>query len=312
MHVKTRPSAVICGRILCRFYHLNLSLNIIRSCRDGVEKPPPMSKRNVEAICANTKGTSYTNSQPNSPVARRPKPRAKAILKPCEKPDARLQHLESLHQKTNVKKNLKISDQHRIKVGDEGSSPSAAKGKGKRRVAPNFDFDFVDLDEGRKKPNFDLAEVVDSDTELPDPHEILDAYGGATQQNRPPSDPSETNYSNSEVDALIRNAPLFGSSTSDSPLGTKFDHASPAEQIAADKISRESSSLPTWTTLSPSPLARKRKASVEHTPPRTQRRKVSKQVTSPRIFSLPDAQVRRGLWAIITDSILSSSHYRAS
>lgn len=114
------------------------------------------------------------------------------------KTDQTLDDLDKLHKSTNVQQNLKLSQGHRIKLDPSPSAPSI---KRKNRPVPNFDIEFasiatVDTD------ILDLPASLDDDDDLPAPHEIL-----ASSNNKKRNHSSEDNYSNSELDALIRDIP---------------------------------------------------------------------------------------------------------
>ncbi|KAL6301585.1 hypothetical protein BKA93DRAFT_452267 [Sparassis latifolia] len=197
-------------------------MKLAASCRDGVEKPPPMSKKRIEALCASEESTVQSCEHPKTGSVHevededvvKPKAKQKPKVRPCDKPDARLQQLDSLHEQTNVKENLKLPEGRRIKLDSQCSTD--IRDKGKRRAKPNFDLEFSCLhDEAAAR--LDITELTDdSDDDLPDARDILDGYSThLKRQKQPPSDPSETNYSNSEVDALIRAVPV---SAPDAPI----------------------------------------------------------------------------------------------
>ncbi|EPS99015.1 hypothetical protein FOMPIDRAFT_1031123 [Fomitopsis schrenkii] len=165
-------------------------------CKEGLDKPPPMSKKRVEAICVAAGGSPSTElfgSPPTGPVqAIRPedvpRPKPKAKVKPCDRPDARLKHLDSLHAKTQVQESLRISAGQRIKLEDHWAHGTEA---GLTEQAATLSSDV--------EANLDY-----SDDDLPEPGELLRGLTGSYQGKKASSDSSSAKYANSEVDALIR------------------------------------------------------------------------------------------------------------
>lgn len=121
-------------------------------------------------------------------------------------PSASLRQLQALHKSSGTDSRLKIHDGKRIKLfHSDGVQHARTKTKNK----PNFDMDFSVLKEGGDGVTREtcLMEVSDSE-ELPEPHELVrtsvrgagDAYGGLTSH--------ASDYSDSDMDALIRDAHL--------------------------------------------------------------------------------------------------------
>ncbi|KAJ3930521.1 MAG: DEAD-domain-containing protein [Lentinula lateritia] len=170
------------------------------SCREGLRVPPKsktgaVAKTTVKPNVVNdtqnqTKSKGFLSNFKPTPSKPKPKPRVKT--------DQTLDDLDKLHKSTNVQQNLKLSQGHRIKLDPSPSAPSI---KRKNRPVPNFDIEFasiatVDTD------ILDLPASLDDDDDLPAPHEIL-----ASSNNKKRNHSSEDNYSNSELDALIRDIP---------------------------------------------------------------------------------------------------------
>ncbi|KAJ3864985.1 hypothetical protein EV359DRAFT_39824 [Lentinula novae-zelandiae] len=169
-------------------------------CREGLRVPPKsktgaVAKTTVKPNVVNdtqnqTKSKGFLSNFKGTPSKPKPKPRVKT--------DQTLDDLDKLHKSTNVQQNLKLSQGHRIKLDPSPSAPSI---KRKDRPVPNFDIEFasiatVDTD------ILDLPASLDDDDDLPAPHEIL-----ASSKNKKRNYSSEDNYSNSELDALIRDIP---------------------------------------------------------------------------------------------------------
>ncbi|KAJ4493398.1 hypothetical protein C8R41DRAFT_764528 [Lentinula lateritia] len=169
-------------------------------CREGLRVPPKsktgaVAKTTVKPNVVNdtqnqTKSKGFLSNLKPTPSKPKPKPRVKT--------DQTLDDLDKLHKSTNVQQNLKLSQGHRIKLDPSPSAPSI---KRKNRPVPNFDIEFasiatVDTD------ILDLPASLDDDDDLPAPHEIL-----ASSNNKKRNYSSEDNYSNSELDALIRDIP---------------------------------------------------------------------------------------------------------
>ncbi|KAJ3923241.1 P-loop containing nucleoside triphosphate hydrolase protein [Lentinula edodes] len=173
---------------------------IVSVCREGLRVPPKsktgaVAKTTVKPNVVNdpqnqTKSKGFQSNFKRTPSKPKPKPRVKT--------DQTLDDLDKLHKSTNVQQNLKLSQGHRIKLDPSPSGPSI---KRKNRPIPNFDIEFasiatVDTD------ILDLPASLDDDDDLPAPHEIL-----ASSKNKKRNYSSEDNYSNSELDALIRDIP---------------------------------------------------------------------------------------------------------
>lgn len=111
----------------------------------------------------------------------------------------RLQDLESLHLRTNVTSNLKLSPGHRLKL----DPPEQLKRK--RKPIPDFDIDFADLNDSQipKISAYDET-PIDGEEDLPEAHDMFKEVSTAGFK----TPPSETSYSNSDIDSLIRNIPL--------------------------------------------------------------------------------------------------------
>ncbi|KAE9393645.1 P-loop containing nucleoside triphosphate hydrolase protein [Gymnopus androsaceus JB14] len=165
-------------------------------CREGLSDPP---KTKASAAAKSNRNEIQKQSSLNfSATKRSPK------TKPKKSHVKTLDDLENLHQSTNVQKNLNMPKGHRIKLQP---SPNVVS-KRKKGPPPNFDIEFSTIasaDTGHR----DVPAFLDDDDELPAASEIFSSTKKRTQ-------PSDDNYSNSEVDALICDLPsddlLFGAS----------------------------------------------------------------------------------------------------
>ncbi|KAI0333545.1 P-loop containing nucleoside triphosphate hydrolase protein [Cubamyces sp. BRFM 1775] len=167
-------------------------------CRDGLEKPPPMTKKRIEALIAGDNGPapSHASSQRKTTTRNDGEPKHKGTSKS-------LQRLEALHERTGVEKNLRLEEGGRIKLQSELSSQSQPS----RKPVPQFDVEFTRLKHEPSAAATTPMELSDSDEDLPDPGSYLRMHSKSRPTEQPDSSAS-TSYSNSEFDALIANAPV--------------------------------------------------------------------------------------------------------
>lgn len=169
------------------------------SCREGTEKPPQWTKKRVETTYPTEEPPKKHNVQIPKPV---PKPKVVAKSKTQDRPDSRLKDLETLHQKANVNASIRLPEGCRIKIAEPARIFKDDKAKQHKSV-PKFDPAFADLKQGELKvTTFDCSILEPSDDELPDAREVLAAY---TQPQKESS--SDTGYTNSEFDDLVRDIP---------------------------------------------------------------------------------------------------------
>lgn len=209
-----------------------------------------MSRKRVEAICAEDhtqsklKRPSSAEAAPETLTGGKLKAKQKSkASKLHDKSDAHLRHLESLHDKTHVRQNLKLPAHQRITLGDEGSSSKSKKSK---EQSTGDDIDPGDSD----------------DSDLPDPLQLLDAFSSSERQKDFGSDGSESNYSNSEIDALIRAAPSGDLS------GSRKESKAP--QVLDSQPSRSPAPDVSWLTT-PSPPSKRKPESCGPLPKRVKR-----------------------------------------
>ncbi|RDX56453.1 P-loop containing nucleoside triphosphate hydrolase protein [Lentinus brumalis] len=209
-------------------------------CRDGLAKPPPMTKKRLEAIVgarvSPTKAETSTARSEQSTSKVKPKP--KEVPKPQVKPDRSLKHLEALHEQTGVKESLHLGDRSRIKL-DTDLQDGPKRG---RKPVPVFDLEFACLDDGPTKPKIDDSSMLsDSDDDLPDARGILSSLRRPDPR-QPTAVSDSTDYGDPEFDDLIADLPLASDSCTAAaqehvlhPLGRLFlpaFHSSPVTSPA--------------------------------------------------------------------------------
>lgn len=172
--------------VACIILH-ELSKRPFHSCREGFEKPPPQSKKRT-GLDPDTKSDFLSKPKDKT------KPKTSAA-----RSDHTLEDLETIHKRTNVTDSLKLPEGRRLKLEPV---PSA---KTKSKPRPNFDIKFADLKDDKPSAySYDLKDIDEDADDLPEAHEILTLQHLSTKSSLSP----ETNYSSSEIDALIRDAPL--------------------------------------------------------------------------------------------------------
>ncbi|KAK7038046.1 ATP-dependent DNA helicase MER3 [Favolaschia claudopus] len=147
-------------------------------CREGLAEPPKSSKKRSEAI--STHKTEWT-AIASPPHSKKPK-----------KSDNMMEDLENLHQRSNV--SLKLPEGGRLKLDSTSS-------KRKERPPLNFNVELSQLTDETPTTSFTVPALKDDDDDLLAPDQLLTA-----SRNQRESSP-ETNYSDSEIDSLIRRAP---------------------------------------------------------------------------------------------------------
>ncbi|KZT02310.1 P-loop containing nucleoside triphosphate hydrolase protein [Laetiporus sulphureus 93-53] len=184
-------------------------------CHEGLPKPPPMSKKRIEALCTEEssqnkldKSTVGSDNGSRHTDSSKAKATTKVKSKPCDKAGAQLKRLDALHEKTNVKANLKLSPGQRIKL-DKSVNTSGEGLKG-RSIGSGLTSLRVD---NKADTGDDVISIDDSDNDadLPEPSDLLNSFGNGKRKGCDVAIPSDdtTHYSNSEVDAALRDAPLY-------------------------------------------------------------------------------------------------------
>ena len=161
--------------------------------------------------------------------------------------ERKFKDLEALHEQTST---LKLTKGQRLKVNSQKQI------RRQRRPFHGFDITFADLSDPLSKSNTEAAyhpDDEDDGEDLPEVHDILNTISTSVEARTPSSD---MNYSNSEVDSLIR--------------------AIPSDDIRAIKVeSVQLSKQPGYSPafLSTPPPPSKRDCDMGPTPPPTKRRK---------------------------------------
>ncbi|KAI1794643.1 P-loop containing nucleoside triphosphate hydrolase protein [Ganoderma leucocontextum] len=173
-------------------------------CRDGLRKPPPMTKKRLEAIVAGDVSPQKAVASSSKAATRSINPRDamnKPKPRPIVKSDRPLKNLEALHDRMGVKENLHLGDRTRIKLDtDLGSAPPTRK----RKPAPNFDLEFAQIHDDRPgKVHLVNPDDLDvSDDDLPDALDLMTGVREPEAQRHGDSSES-TDYGDPEFDALI-------------------------------------------------------------------------------------------------------------
>jgi hypothetical protein len=169
----------------------------LSSCRDGLSELPHPSKKRASITAKKVKTEHSVALSDAKPVP--PKIKMTTARKTT---DRKLNDLQTLHERTNVTGNLKLSESHRLKV----DSPDQLKRK--RKPLPGFKLELADLNDPHPSNtiSYELNDIdADDDDDLPEAHDITKAIGPSITEQIPSSD---TNYSNSDIDSLIRAVPL--------------------------------------------------------------------------------------------------------
>ncbi|KAJ7632951.1 Sec63 Brl domain-containing protein [Roridomyces roridus] len=190
-------------------------------CRDGLPAPPKQSKKHAGPSEA-------TNIM--SPVSS-PHPTKKTKQK---RPDSTMENLEALNKRTNV--SLKVPEGGRLKLDASKNPPR------KPRPVLDFSVELTELDHKEPTVSYTVPDLKDDDDDLPEPRELLKA-AKYTPKNRESS--PETNYSDSELDSLIRQAPSnLGIAA---PIDKGFHKPAPSTPLPSRKRS------PSCEVISPPP-----------------------------------------------------------
>lgn len=215
----------------------------------------PQKKR---AIAAATKQTARLGTAPP-----RPETSDHIQITNYTAVDRKYNELEKLHEKTNV--TLKLPRGRRLKL----DSPEELRRK--RRTFQGFNIKFADLND--KHPQTDEAEYVRSDTDdddLPESHDILKTVSAVKA-----CTPSETNYSDSDLDSLIRAVPLDDK-----------EQASVAKITSTQDDKQKPRQQPRYLVGHSPTLPPTLKRDRENSPPRERRKKLPK-TTAPVDHELP-------------------------
>lgn len=176
---------------------LKLSTKSWSSCRDGLSEAPHPSKK--QAVTAAEKPKAERSKLVTTGT--KPAPTKDKMIAARKSANRNLGDLEQLHERTNVTTNLKLSEGQRLKL----DSPDELKRK--RKPLPDFKLELADLNDPRPSntPSYEMKDIDDDDDDLPEAQDITKPVPSKVTERSPPSD---TNYSNSDIDSLIRAVPL--------------------------------------------------------------------------------------------------------
>lgn len=154
--------------------------------------------------------------------------------------DASFRQLEALHKSSGTDSHMRISDGKRINLPRNLPSDSAQPTGYATKKRPTLDTDFSTLEEDNgMSGNTRLSDLSDSD-EFPDLHEIMLAsvHGAEGVQRSLPS--CNSDYSDSDMDAMVRDAHLEGvSPTETNATGTQ--NSSPSGPVKSVPSKRKRS-----------------------------------------------------------------------
>ena len=228
------------------------------SCRDGLREAPVAPRKRAISTNEQTTTPAATASDPSpKSFSHVIEPRSKKKQqKVAPKVDKTMERLDALHQSTDVRKRLGIKDDHRLKLADFSSSLSKSSSR-KPKIVPNFDLTFTDGNEGPipSDPYFE----GDGD-DLPNIGQLLESAlsESAKRSDKLPS--PNSNYSNSEMDALIRDTPLdvLQAATSNVSVDPYKRSVKRAREIEAENPASQLNYQTTQGTPSPQPKVRRR------------------------------------------------------
>ncbi|KAL0946540.1 hypothetical protein HGRIS_012747 [Hohenbuehelia grisea] len=230
-------------------------------CREGLDDPPNTKRRKAgsqQLSQERREGLGLGETQ---------KPTTKSLPKKAPmKQDKKLKDLETLHERSNTATSLGLHGDQRIKLERPGDQK-------RKKVKPNFDVQFADiqdLDDAPSASKFDVAALDDDDDDFPERVTVLKQVARDS-----PVVPS-SDYSDPEFDALIQAAP--SDIISGAPRGIYRGEAREVSKSSAEKR-RE----PTYVS---SP-ARKRYRTDEG---RFSPRKILKTTKEPLFLDAPDSE----------------------
>lgn len=154
--------------------------------------------------------------------------------------DASLRQLEALHKNSGTDSHMRISDGKRINLPRNLPGDSAQPTGHATKKRPRLDIDFSPLEEdGGISGNTRLFDLSDSD-EFPDLHELMLAsvHGAEGAQKSLPS--CNSDYSDSDMDAMVRDAHLDGISPTETNA-TRTQNGSPSGPVKSVPSKRKRS-----------------------------------------------------------------------
>jgi hypothetical protein len=178
------------------------------------------------------------------------------VKAPIRRRDTRFEQLEALHKSSETGSRLRIPDGKRIKLSHDFTSDGIQPASRTMKKAPNFDVDFSVLEKhDGATGEMCLVEISDSD-EFPDLHELVRDSARSAGEADESLVSLASDYSDSDMDALIRSAHLDGVSSTGIDTAHKRDisaSGSKEEGCAVSVNARTSASACTGTI---SPLLR--------------------------------------------------------
>jgi hypothetical protein len=170
------------------------------------------------------------------------------VKAPIRRRDTRFEQLEALHKSSKTGSRLRIPDGKRIKLSHDNTSDGIQLANRTTKKAPKSDISFsVQEEHDGVTSETRLIELSDSE-ELPDFHELVrDSIRSAGEADENLVSRA-SDYSDSDMDALIRSARLDGVTSSGIDTGHKQDNSAsgsiqqtleykgPKEEGCADSI----------------------------------------------------------------------------
>lgn len=190
------------------------------------------------------------------------------VKAPIRHRDTRFEQLEALHKSSETGSRLRIPDGKRIKLSHDYTSDGIQPANRTMKKIPKSDIDFSVLEEhGGVTRETCLIELSDSD-EFPNFHELVQnsvRNAGETYESQVSR---ASDYSDSDMDALIRSAHLDGATSTEIDTAHKQDipasgsihqtleYKGPKEEDCAVSINARSRASAYTGTMSPGPRLR--------------------------------------------------------
>ena len=179
------------------------------SCRDGLSEPPPAPKK--RNTVANPKHL-MSDKSPSPIFSHTTQPshtiRSKAKTQTPGQTNDMMQQLENLHESAKDRKRIGIPEGQRVKLNNPSVSATDSSKRRPKPPPPNFELKFADLNDSPPASQYYIPVNEDDDEDLPDIHDLLNAYQPSDVMAGQKKSSSTSDYSNSEIDALIRDIPL--------------------------------------------------------------------------------------------------------
>ncbi|KAF9265706.1 P-loop containing nucleoside triphosphate hydrolase protein, partial [Marasmius fiardii PR-910] len=243
-NVKTKSSSVETVAVRCHHSCRDKATCRHLCCREGTVKPSKSQPSVTQKSSQPSTKTKQTPSKPKptllKPIAIKPNNSQRTHAK-C---DRTLEELEKLHKETSVEENLNMPKGHRLKLDFR---PQASRSIGnqttgrKKKPMPNPDFNiqFSEIKNMNQDglANRALSDLSDDD-DLPEVDRIFSSLGKAASQGHKRKQSSNTAYSDTEVDALIRDLPEEDARGEDKTLHTAIRYSprsSPSKRLKTSK-----------------------------------------------------------------------------